>query len=91
MPKNNIIIRANALYIIIFFLIMNYYTEDIYLLPIEISKYIKLMKHKFNLSLSELSKPIEISKYIKLMKHKFNLSLSELSKVRGSSHSPCHG
>ena len=35
--------------------------------------------------------PIEISKYIKLMKHKFNLSLSELSKVRGSSHSPCHG
>ena len=53
--------------LLIFFLIMNYYTEDIYLLPIEISKYIKLMKHKFN------------------------LSLSELSKVRGSSHSPCHG
>ena len=53
--------------LLIFFLIMNYYTEYIYLLPIEISKYIKLMKHKFN------------------------LSLSELSKVRGSSHSPCHG
>ena len=59
--------RVNALDIFIFFLIMNFYTECIYLLPIEISKYIKLMKHKFN------------------------LSLSELSKVRGSSHSPCHG